>query len=134
MRGLRSFLLLAGFCGLLWGVPAARADVQPDARPIQWQNCALGGAAGGASKIATGGTAVTLTLAAVPRGVIVQNPSTATESLFVDPVGTASTTAGVSVELTAGQSYTEGPGTIHSGNLSIVATTTNHAFACKVGQ
>jgi hypothetical protein len=113
---------------------AAQADVQYDARPIGWQNCSLGGGTGGASKVATGGTAVSLNPAAPLRGIFVQNPSTATESLFVDPAGTSSATAGVSIELTAGNSYSEGPGTIHSGALSINAATTGHAFVCKYGQ
>ena len=118
----------------------ARADNQPDARPIQFTNCALGGAAGGASQVATGGTAVTLNVHQPLRGVYVQNPSTATESLFVEiaqtasgTVNPASTTAGVSIELQPGQSFTEGPGTINAGGLSFNAATSSHAFVCKIG-
>lgn len=127
--------LLAALCAAL----PTRADVQPDPRPITWQNCALGGAAGGASKIASGGTAVTVanggTGQAPLRGIIIQNPSTATESLFVDVTSTtASTTAGVSVELTAGQSFSEGPGTIGNLAITINAASSNHAFVCKTGQ
>jgi hypothetical protein len=120
--------------GTAFSASLARADVQPDARPIQYQNCALGGASGGASKIATGGTPVTVSQTNL-RGIFIQNPSTATESLFVSVTATpASTTAGVSIEVMPGNPFTEGPGTIGSLPITINAATTNHAFTCVYGQ
>lgn len=130
---------LALIAALLWVAPAL-ADQQPDPRPIQWQNCALGGASGGASQIATGGTAVKLSVGSIPpgpalRGLYVENPSTATESLFVGVTSTsASTTAGASIELQAGQSFNEGPGTIGNAAPSFNAASSGHAFTCVYGQ
>lgn len=118
----------------------ARADVQPDPRPIQWYNCNLGGASAGASQVATGGTAVTVAVGSSPpgaplRGIVIQNPSTATESLFVEITGAAAgENAGQSIELIAGALMSEGPGTIGNKAVSINAASNGHQFVCKYGQ
>ena len=122
--------------GALWGLAAlfcaslpALADQQADPRPITWKRCS--------STIAVGGTAQNAPLVqpAQPlRGFYLQNPSAATESLFFDPSGAASTTTGVSGELAAGVPMTFGPGTIFAGNLSVNAASGGHAFICFYGQ
>lgn len=122
MRGARwGALAVLLLCG------AAQAQVQYDPRPIVWKSCS--------STITAGGTAQNLTLGNGPlRGFFLQNPSTATESLFFDPTGAASTTAGVSGELIAGAMMATGPGTIFFGQMSVNAATTGHAFTCWYGQ
>jgi hypothetical protein len=109
-------------------IDRARADVQGDPKPITWKRCS--------TTIATGGTAQSLALGSGPlRGFFLQNPSTATESLFFDPSGAASTTAGTSGELAAGAILSTGPGTIFFGNsISVNAVTSAHAFVCYYGQ
>jgi hypothetical protein len=110
---------------VLYGL--ASAQVQLDPRPIQWRSCS--------GTIAAGGTAQTLSLGSGPlRGFFLQNPSTASESLFFDPSGAASTTAGVSGELIAGNTMSTGPGTIFFGSMSVNAATTGHAYTCLYGK
>ena len=123
-----AILLLTALAAPLCVKTQAWADQQPDARPITWKRCS--------GTIAIGGTAQNLSLGSGPlRGFFLQNPSTATESLFYDPSGTASSTAGTSPELSVGQSVSFGPATIFVGNsLSIVAATGGHAFVCNSGQ
>lgn len=134
-RSLRIALTAVAAGLVLLGLLAfARADTQPDARQITWKECAGGGTA---ATITAGGTAQNYPATTVPqplRGFFIQNPSTATESLFFDPTGTASTTAGVSGELTAGQSVSFGPGTLFTGAMSFNAATSAHAFTCWYGQ
>jgi len=109
---------------ILFALPSlAYADQQADPRPISWKDCTAGG-------IST--TPFTIGPTQNLRGFFVQNPSTATESLFFDTAKTASTTA--SPELTAGASVTWGPGTIFAGVMSVTATTAGHAFRCQLGQ
>lgn len=100
---------------------------QDDPRPITWTNIS--------STIAKGGTAQVLScgLGAL-KGFILQNPSTATESLFFEPNGVAGG-IGASFELQPGGSVQFGPGQIFAGNApSIYAVTTNHQFICLYGQ
>jgi len=101
----------------------AHADVQPDAKPITWKDCTAGG-------IST--TPLTIGPIASLRGFFIQNPSSATESLFFDAAKTATTTG--SPELVAAASVTWGPGTIFSGTMSVTAATGGHAFRCQLGQ
>ncbi len=105
-------------------VPAF-ADQQPDAKPITWKDCTPGGAST---------TPLTMPLIPSLRGFFIQNPSTASESLFFDTAKAASTTAGASPELIAGSSVTWGPATIFAGGISITAGTGGHAFTCQYGQ
>jgi hypothetical protein len=109
-------------------IDRAHAEVQGDPKPITWKRCS--------TTIATGGTAQSLSLGSGPlRGFFLQNPTAATESLFFDPSGTASTTSGTSGELAAGASLSTGPGTIFFGNaISVNAVTSAHAFVCYYGQ
>jgi hypothetical protein len=107
-------------CGL------ARAQQQPDPRPITWKRCS--------GTIAAGGTAQTLTLGTGPlRGFFLQNPASETEVLLFDPAGAA--VSGSSPELATSASVSTGPGTIFFGNsISVNAATTGHAFICLYGQ
>lgn len=124
---MRSHLLLRWAVSLALLCGPAFADQQPDPRPVSWSRCS--------STIATGGTAQSITGYTGPlRGFYLQNPSSATESLFFDPTGTASTTAGTSGELTAGISVSFGPGTIFAGAMSVIAATSAHAFICMYAQ
>lgn len=125
---------------VICGAFPARAQWQPDPRPIQYQYCKLGGTGTNQSQIAVGGTAVTVPAGGQPggaqlRGFILENPSSATESLFFDPTGNAaSTTPGISIELQAGISVSFGPGTIPNKAISINAATAGHKFNCMYGQ
>lgn len=116
------FAALAVFLALL---SPALADQQPDAKPITWKDCTPGVASA---------TPLTVGPIASLRGFFVQNPSTASESLFFDTAKAASTTAGASPELIAGASVTWGPGTIFAGSINITAATGGHAFVCQYGQ
>jgi len=112
---------------LLARVASAQSQAPP--LPLGWKSCS--------STITVGGTAqnVPSTVPTQPlKGFFFQNPSTATESIFFDVSGAASTTAGVSGELQAGQSLTFGPGTIFRGSMSIAAATAGHKFICLYGQ
>lgn len=113
---------------ILLALIQAHAEVQADPRPVVWTSCS--------STIASGGVAqyAPLTHPAQPfRAFIIQNPAAATESLFVDMSGVASTTTGVSLELKAGESLTFMSNVIFSGSMSVNAVTTAHAFGCKYG-
>jgi hypothetical protein len=110
-------LLLLSTCSRL-----AYADQQADPRPISWKDCTAGG-------IST--TPFTIGPTQNLRGFFVQNPSTATESLFFDTAKTATTTG--SPELIAAASVTWGPGTIFAGAMSVTAATGGHAFKCQYG-
>lgn len=120
MRGLLSLVLVIALCG------AARADMAPDAKPITWKSCS--------GSIATGNVAQTVTMGSGPlRAFFIQNPSTATESLFFDPSGTANGSS--SPELQKGDWANFGPATIFVGNtISVFAATGGHAFTCQFGQ
>lgn len=128
----RAFLAL---CGLLWAASPAWADVAPDARPIAWQQCKSGGTT--PSAITAGGTAQPLIGASVNfpiRALLVENPTTASEPLYLNLAGTAAIDAR-SMSIAAGVTATLGPGTtITNSNPSVIATTTGHAFTCWFGQ
>lgn len=84
-----------------------------------------------ASSVLTGGTAVTVFSPGPSDGAIIVNPFAATESLFVDIVFTAGTTApganGTTVELKAGGSFTVPPS--FGGVVSVNAVTAGHVFS-----
>ncbi len=90
-------------------------------------------AAGTASAIVTGGTALVAVTGPV-RGCYITNPTSNTdqaiataENLYVNPVGTATTTGnGTTLTLVPGQSFFCIPG--QTTNVSVVAATTAHAF------
>lgn len=123
--GKAAVLALLGLA-LAYGLAHAQTQLGPLA--ITWTRCS--------TTITTGGTAQSLSLGNGPlRGFFLQNPTAASESLFFDPSGTASTTSGVSGELAAGAILTTGPGTIFFGNsISVNAVTSAHAFICYYGQ
>ena len=78
--------------------------------------------------VATGGVAVTVFSPSPSGGGYITNPYATTESLFVDPVNTAGTTApgtsGTTVELKPGQSYDVPPNAI----VTVNALTSGHTF------
>jgi hypothetical protein len=90
-------------------------------------------AAGTASAIVTGGTALVAVTGPV-RGCYITNPTSSTdqaigsaENLYVNPVTTATTTGnGTTLTLVPGQSFFCVPG--QTTNVSVVAATTAHAF------
>lgn len=89
------------------------------------------GTAGAAHTVTTGGTPVAVFLGgSIPNGAFIINPPDATESLFVDMVFAAGTTApgsnGTTVELIAGQSFTF-PGGL-TGSVTANAVTDGHVF------
>lgn len=83
--------------------------------------------------ITTGGTAQQLAAFNSSRRYLrVTNPSTATESLFVnDKGGSASLSDGKSFELQAGQIWEPNPPSIQA--VSIIAASTGHAFEASEG-
>lgn len=77
--------------------------------------------------ISTGGTAQSAIASNTSRkGWCIQNPSSATEDLFVRVNGTASATTGT--DLSAGQAVCNLPGMIDTSAVSVFAATTSHAF------
>jgi len=79
------------------------------------------------STITTGGTAQVATAANTSRkSWCVQNPSTATELLYVRLNGTASATTGT--ELTPGSQVCSVANLIDTSAISVFAATTGHAF------
>lgn len=90
--------------------------------------------AGLASQIVTGGTAV-IAVGPAPNGGFITNPASATdqglggtETLYVDPVGTALTSGhGTTFALAPGQSWSIIPG--QTTNTSVNAATTGHRFS-----
>jgi hypothetical protein len=74
--------------------------------------------------IATGGTAQPASSAKTRNKLVVQNPSTESESLFIDFTGTATTS---SFEIQAGQTQVF-VAPMDNRALSILAATTGHAF------
>lgn len=92
--------------------------------------------AGAAHIVVTGGTAVTAIAAnaAGIHGGLIINPHGASESLFVDVVNTAGTTApgvnGTTVELIAGERLELPAGLINA--VSVNAVTSSHGFTALV--
>lgn len=89
--------------------------------------------AGLASVVVTGGTAVTA-VGPAPNGGRITNPPTAPESLFVDAVNSATTTAGgnngTTFELRPGESWDVIPG--QTTSTSVNAASDNHPFSVVV--
>jgi hypothetical protein len=84
-------------------------------------------------QIATGGVSQLVTPANPQRYYLyIQNPSTATESLFVNEGGPASTVADNCWELLPGGNMEyDGSSIIFIGDINITAATTGHAFIAK---
>ena len=81
--------------------------------------------------ITAGGTSQTLAAVnATRQRIIVQNPCNATESLYINFTG-AATTNGTSIELAACGSYDSGPGPVSTQSVTVIAATTGHAFMSK---
>lgn len=82
------------------------------------------------SQVTTGGIAV-IAVAAAPNGGFITNPSTATEYLFVDPVGSAGLVAeGTTFGIAPGQSWSIIPG--QTTPTSVNAASNLHAFSVVV--
>jgi hypothetical protein len=100
---------------------------------LRVQSAGVTPAAGTASAIVTGGTALVAVTGPV-RGCYITNPTSLTdqgiagaENLYVNPVATATTTGnGTTLTLVPGQSFFCIPG--QTTNVSVVAATTGHAF------
>jgi hypothetical protein len=85
----------------------------------------------GSSTITAGGVFQTLLAAnSARKGCLIQNPTTATETLYVSvAVATGSATTAKSYSLAAGQAFSCSSGSIVvTDNIAIMATTTGHAF------
>ena len=79
------------------------------------------------SQVVTGGTPVTV-VAANPNGGYIQNPVTATETLYVNPVGAAGTTAnGATFGLSPGAVWEIIPG--QTTPTTVNAITGGHIFS-----
>jgi len=85
------------------------------------------------STIATGGTFQSLAAASISRnGCLIQNPTTATEPLYVN-VGSASPSTANSFSLAAGASFNcSVAGVVITDALQVEAATTGHAFIAVV--
>ncbi len=83
--------------------------------------------------VALGGTSQNLCAANGNRKrLFVQNPPSATESLFINFTAAASSAGGTSsIELVAGASFDSGQGPISTELVTITAATTAHAFTAK---
>jgi hypothetical protein len=114
---------------LFLNVPVAQGQWDPDGNGLTVAQSPL------AFVVAVGGTpvaafATTATSQVPTEGAIITNPFSATESLFVDIVNAAQTSApgtnGTTVELKAGGSFVVPPN--FSGVVSVNAVTSAHAF------
>lgn len=90
-------------------------------------------AAGAVHAVAVGGTAVVVFPAAsITKQAVIKNPSSATESLFIDFVNAAQVaepgTNGTTFELVPGASYSFGPGAVPTHDVTANAATNGHAF------
>ena len=83
--------------------------------------------------ITAGGTAqVLMAVNASRKYLLVQNPSAATESLWIN-FTTAAVESQPSIELTPGQGFLMEAGFISTEAVSVIAATTGHAFTAKEG-
>jgi hypothetical protein len=87
----------------------------------------------GSGTIATGGASQQVFAAAPTRSYLMcQNPTTATEPLFVN-IGAAASTAAGSIELGPGGSFDFSHNFIPTGAVNVTAATLGHRFVCKAG-
>jgi hypothetical protein len=89
-----------------------------------------GSTTNGSSTVTTGGTFQSALAASVSRkGCVVQNPTTATEPLYVYFGATGSATTATSISLAPGQSVSCNSGPlVLTDNVAVTATTSAHAF------
>lgn len=90
----------------------------------------------GHSTVTVGGTSQQLFAINASRlYLFVQNPSSETESLFIDFTSNASTAAGVSIELKPGAAFEMTSNTfITTEKVTVNAVTTGHKFIAKEGE
>lgn len=82
--------------------------------------------------ITTGGTSQTCYAGASGLiYILIQNPKTATETLFVNFGAAASTTDGKSIGLEAGERLVFENGFIPGNSINVTGATTGHKFVCK---
>jgi hypothetical protein len=80
-----------------------------------------------ATVIVIGGTAV-IVIPANPNGGLIENPASSGESLFVDPVGSASTTpGGTTFEVPPGSFWNVIPG--QTTQTTVNAASNGHSFS-----
>jgi len=115
---------------LLGALLASQAHADVTAPPLS-----LGAMNRASSTIATGGTSQQALAANPGRKVFcVEDPSAATEDLFLDFGQPASTTSGVSIDIPPGSLFCMGGGAIYTGQITVNAVTTSHAFIVYEGQ
>ena len=109
---------------------------------VQGRSFTPGGAASGGSiadasgAITTGGTAQTALAAQYQRRYLfILNPSTATETLWINLVGTATVNgeATGSVPMAPGQSFVWEDSLVPANAISVLGATTGHKFTIYVG-
>lgn len=107
--------------------PEINGQVVTRSNPLPIEFATVSPSAATPLTITTGGSSQTLFAAgSVVRGFRVQNPTDATESLYVDDAASASPTSGTSVEVPPGGLYeSQFPPT---GAVAVYAATTGHAF------
>jgi hypothetical protein len=82
--------------------------------------------------VASGGMSQELAAADVSRSrIIVENPPSAMESLFINFTALASTTLAGSIELTPGSSWGLSPGPVSTEQVNVTAATAGHAWFAK---
>ena len=82
-----------------------------------------------AGTITTGTTAQTVNLDSLAHQFVLENPTSASEPLYFRIDGTAATIDQNSMSLNAGGSFSMPAGTRCPPSISLIATTTAHAFA-----
>jgi len=86
----------------------------------------------GSGTVATGGTSQQIFASNTSRQfLMVINPPTATELLYVNTGAAASTTAGSSYPIPIGGNLTFDSGFVPTGTVNVTAVTTGHAFIAK---
>jgi hypothetical protein len=87
----------------------------------------------GSGTVTTGGTSQQVFASLTTRSYLMcQNPTSATETLFVN-IGVAASTAGGSIELAPGSSITFSNNFIPTGTVNLTAATAAHRYLCKQG-
>jgi hypothetical protein len=116
--------LIAALAALLCASPAGAQQI---VRSMNGDRCSGTVTTGGVSQIASNGDGARTWL-------VVQNPPSATEALYVDfgPNHLASTT--LSTELAPGGSISFVAGVVPSGQINVTAATTGHRFICFAGR
>ena len=112
---------------LLLSTLPALADTMPNPYVVgRVVRCSGTITSGGSSQ-----TAISATANTGSKFLFIQNPSNASEDLFVD-MGESATSSG-SIDLPAGSVFSMGGQAVWQGSVTVFATTTAHAFNCFYG-